>query len=131
MTLEPLLTAPPVIQAHVAAALGAFGLGAVQLLMAKGTSRHRVIGYVWAVLMTVLALTSFWIHTINLIGPFSLIHLLSILTLVMLPRAIYLARKGDIPGHRRAMIALYVLALVGAGAFTLVPGRLMHAVVFG
>lgn len=29
------------------------------------------------------------------------------------------------------MIKLYLLALVGAGIFTLLPGRIMHAVVFG
>ena len=131
MILEPLLAAPAIVQVHVAAALGAFGFGVAQLVMVKGTWRHRVVGYVWSGLMVVLATSSFWIHTIRLIGPFSPIHLLSILTLVMLPRAIYLARKGDIVGHKRAMVMLFVFALLGAGAFTLVPGRLMHAVVFG
>jgi uncharacterized membrane protein len=29
------------------------------------------------------------------------------------------------------MTALYIFALVGAGIFTLLPGRIMHAVVFG
>lgn len=29
------------------------------------------------------------------------------------------------------MIKLYVFALIGAGIFTLLPGRIMHAVVFG
>jgi uncharacterized membrane protein len=33
--------------------------------------------------------------------------------------------------HRRAMISLFLGALVIAGAFTLVPGRIMHQVVFG
>jgi uncharacterized membrane protein len=131
MTLAPLLAAPAIVQLHVAAATGAFALGAAQFILAKGTPRHRICGYVWAASMAVLALSSFWIHTIRQFGPFSLIHLLSILTLVGLPRAIYLARKGDIEGHRRIMITLFVFALVGAGAFTLVPGRLMHEVVFG
>jgi uncharacterized membrane protein len=33
--------------------------------------------------------------------------------------------------HRNSMIQLYVLALLLTGAFTLVPGRTMHAVIFG
>jgi uncharacterized membrane protein len=33
--------------------------------------------------------------------------------------------------HRSAMISLYLFALIGAGVFTLLPGRIMHEVVFG
>ena len=131
MMLVPLFAAPAIIQLHVAAAVGAFGSGALQLALPKGTLRHRACGYVWIGLMVILSVSSFWIHTIRLIGPFSPIHLLSILTLAGLPRAIWLARKGDVTGHRRLMIILFVFALFGAGLFTLVPGRLMHVVVFG
>jgi uncharacterized membrane protein len=131
VTLTPLLTAPIVIQLHVAAAMGALILGVVQLVLPKGTSIHRATGYVWVTLMSVLALSSFWIHTIRIFGPFSPIHLLSILTLVTVPRAILAARRGDIVAHRRMMLSLFVFALIGAGAFTLLPGRLMHEVVFG
>ena len=35
--------------------------------------------------MAVVAVSSFWIHQIRLVGPWSPIHLLSIFTLVMLP----------------------------------------------
>jgi len=33
--------------------------------------------------------------------------------------------------HRRVMIGIFSGALVIAGLFTLLPGRIMHAVVFG
>jgi uncharacterized membrane protein len=33
--------------------------------------------------------------------------------------------------HRSAMVAIFTGALVIAGLFTLAPGRIMHAVVFG
>jgi uncharacterized membrane protein len=33
--------------------------------------------------------------------------------------------------HRRAMLGLFFGALVMAGIFTFMPGRIMHAVVFG
>ena len=37
----------------------------------------------------------------------------------------------DVRRHRIAMISIFAGALVIAGLFTLVPGRIMHAVVFG
>jgi len=131
MNLQPLLGAPIETRLHAFAALGALGLGAAQLISAKGTMPHRIRGYVWSALMLIVAVSSFWIHSLRLIGPFSPIHLLSILTLVTLPRAIYLARRGDVAGHRRIMLMLFWFALVGAGLFTLLPGRIMGAVLLG
>jgi len=131
MTLEPLLRAPVEIQLHAFAALGAFALGIAQLALPKGTPFHRMRGYAWAGLMLLVAISSFWLHSIRLVGPFSPIHLLSILTLAGVPRAVYLARAGDIAGHRRMMLILFWFALVGAGLFTLLPGRIMGAVVLG
>jgi len=131
MNLQPLLGAPIETRLHAFAALGALGLGAAQLMSTKGTMPHRIRGYVWSALMLIVAASSFWIHSLRLIGPFSPIHLLSILTLVTLPRAIYLARRGDVAGHRRIMLMLFWFALVGAGLFTLLPGRIMGAVLLG
>lgn len=131
MTLAPLLAASPVIQVHAYFALAAIGLGGAQLLAAKGTGPHRALGWVWAALMIGVAGTSLFIHTIRVWGPFSPIHLLSLFALATVPLAVALARRGDIPGHRRAMTLLFVFALVITGLFTLWPGRIMHAVVFG
>jgi len=131
MTLAPLLAAPAVIQWHAFAALGAFALGAVQLAAPKGTIPHRLFGWIWATLMLTVVVSSFFIHQIRLWGPWSPIHLLSLFTLIMLPLAVLLARRHEVARHRRAMTGLFVGALVIAGAFTLLPGRIMHAVVFG
>jgi len=131
MTLAPLLAAPAVIQWHAFAALGAFALGAVQLAAPKGTIPHRVFGWVWATLLLVVAVSSFFIHEIRLWGPWSPIHLLSLFTLIMLPLAVLRARRHQVERHRRAMTSLFVGALAIAGAFTLLPGRIMHEVIFG
>jgi uncharacterized membrane protein len=131
MNLAPLLAAPRVIQIHAFAALGAFALGALQLAAPKGTIPHRAIGWIWAGLMLAVVLSSFFIHTIRLWGPFSPIHLLSIFTLAMLPLAVWRARQHDVRKHRRAMMSLFVGALLIAGIFTFLPGRIMHAVLFG
>ena len=131
MSLGPLLSAPPPIPWHAFAALAALALGGAQLALPKGTTRHRVMGYAWAALMLVIAASSLWIQQIRLIGPFSPIHILSIIVLITVPLAVWHARRHRVAKHRRVMISLYVFALIGAGVFTLLPGRIMHAVVFG
>jgi uncharacterized membrane protein len=128
MSLQPLLAALPPIPWHAFAAFAALAIGATQLVLPKGTPRHRIAGYVWAALMLVIAVLSFWIHQIRLIGPFSPIHLLSILVLVTVPLAVWHAHNHRVA---KVMISLYVFALVGAGIFTLLPSRVMHDVVFG
>ena len=131
MSLAPLLDAAPAIPVHAFAAMAAFALGVVQLAAPKGTLPHRTIGWIWAILMLAVAASSFWIHQIKLWGDFSPIHLLSIFTLVMLPLGVWYAHRHRVPDHRRVMIGLFAGALVVAGLFTLLPGRIMHAVIFG
>jgi uncharacterized membrane protein len=131
MSLQPLFNAAPAIQVHAFAAMAAFALGIVQLVAPKGTLPHRTVGYVWVALMAVVAGTSFWIHDIRMWGPWSAIHLLSIFTLVMLPVAVLHARRHHVIPHRNAMISMFVCALLIAGLFTFLPGRIMHAVAFG
>jgi uncharacterized membrane protein len=131
LSLAPLLDAAPAIPLHAFAAMGAFAIGLVQFAAPKGTLPHRTLGWIWVALMVLVAISSFWIHQIRLVGPFSLIHLLSIFTLVMLPLAAWKAHSHQVGAHRRIMISIFLGALVIAGLFTLVPGRLMHKVVFG
>jgi len=131
MSLAPLLNAAPAIQLHAVAAIGAFALGLVQLAAPKGTLPHRTVGWIWVALMAIVCVTAFWIHELRLWGPWSPIHLLAIFTLVMLPLAVLHARRHDVARHRKAMIAIFSGALLVAGLFTFVPGRVMYAVVFG
>ncbi|MGX9143713.1 DUF2306 domain-containing protein [Mesorhizobium sp. 128a] len=131
MSLGPLLSAPPPIPWHAFAALAALAIGGAQLALPKGTTRHRVFGYAWAALMLVIAASSFWIQQIRLVGSFSPIHILSILVLITVPLAVWHAHRHRVAKHRKVMISLYVFALIGAGVFTLLPGRIMHAAVFG
>ena len=131
MTLAPLLTASPAIQLHAFAAMTAFALGIVQLSAPKGTIPHRALGWIWVVLMLAVSVSAFWIHQIRLWGPWSPIHLLAIFTLIMVPIAVLHARRHRVLQHRITMISIFFGALVIAGAFTLFPGRIMHAVVFG
>jgi uncharacterized membrane protein len=130
MSLSPLLDAAPAIPLHAFAAMAAFALGLVQFAAPKGTLPHRTIGWIWVALMALVAISTFWIHQLRLLGPFSPIHLLSIFVLVMLPLAVWRAHTHQVTAHRRAMIGMFLGALVIAGLFTLLPGRIMHTVVF-
>lgn len=131
MTLQPILQAPVLIQLHIYAALAAFVLGAMILFCRKGTPRHRLGGKIWVALMAIVAVSSFGIHEIRLWGRWSPIHILSIVTLVSLLAGVLCVRRRNIAGHRITMQATYIGALLIAGLFTFLPGRLMHAVVFG
>jgi uncharacterized membrane protein len=131
VSLAPLLNAVPQIPLHAFAAMAAFLLGVAQLAAPKGTLPHRTLGWIWVGLMISVAVSSFWIHEIRLVGPWSPIHLLSIFTLVTVPLGVWKAHRHEVADHRRIMILIFSGALVIAGLFTLLPGRIMHAVLFG
>jgi uncharacterized membrane protein len=131
MTLAPLLAASPAIQLHAFAAMAAFALGIVQFSAPKGTIPHRAIGWIWVLLMLAVAISAFWIHQIRLWGPWSPIHLLAIFVLITVPIAVLHARRHAVSRHRWGMISIFAGALVIAGLFTFVPGRIMHAVALG
>jgi uncharacterized membrane protein len=63
------LNAAPAIPFHAFAATTAFVPDVVQFAAPKGTLPHRTIGWIWAGRMTAVAVSSFWIHRITLIGP--------------------------------------------------------------
>jgi uncharacterized membrane protein len=133
LSMSALTQAPPAIQLHAISAMAAFALGTYLLNGRKGVRVHRVLGWAWAALMLVVAVSSLWISGTSprLIGPFGPIHLLTVMVLVLLPTALYFARRHRVTGHAKTMRGLYWGALVIAGGFTLLPGRIMHAVVFG
>jgi len=131
MTLAPLLDAAPAIKLHAFAAMAAFLLGIVQFAAPKGTLPHRTIGWIWVALMLAVSISAFFIHQLRLWGQWSPIHLLAIFTLVMLPLGVMAAHRHKVEQHRRTMIGIFVGALLIAGIFTFVPGRIMYAVAFG
>jgi uncharacterized membrane protein len=148
MTITPLFQAPALVQFHAFLAGAAVLLGTGQIFAPKGTIPHRTVGWVWTALMGLMIITAFMNHNILSFGPFSpkiccrdwscglgsfkcgSIHILSIFVLLTLPVAILHARLQNMVRHREAMIILMAIMALG-GAFTLLPTRVMHAVVFG
>ena len=131
MTFDPLLGAPAPIPLHGLLALCAIVLGAVQFALPKGRRLHRVLGWIRVLIMAGIALSAIPINEIRLWGRWSPIHLLIPVTLASLVFAIRAARRRNIKAHRQTMIQLYLLALIVTGLFTLMPGRVMHQIVFG
>ena len=80
--------------------------------------------------MASVSITAFFIHEIKLWGAWSPIHLLAVFTLIMLPLAVWHARRHSVQRHRFTMTGIFIGALVVAGLFTLLPGRIMHALAF-
>ena len=85
MTKE--LTLPMAI--HLSAVAPAVALGVAQLFMQKGTRMHKLMGWLWVSAMAVVAVSSFWIFEIRNGGGFSVIHLLSVWTVIAMSAAIW------------------------------------------
>ena len=128
MNLDALFTASQPIPFHTLSAVGAIGLGAAQLVMRKGGNVHRLLGRLWSVLMALVAMSSFFIHEINLWGRYSPIHLLSMWTLVSIGLTVCFARSGNIKRHRQSATVFYWLALILTGFFALPSGQIMYEV---
>ena len=130
MTLTPLLIAPFAVQLHVMAAICAIVLGPMVLWRRSRDRWHKGLGYAWVIAMAVTALSSFAISHDPMLGPFSLIHALSVFTLLGLWKGINAARQRRIKAHQQEMRGLYFWAMGVAGLFTFLPGRRMNIVFF-
>ena len=91
----------PFIIIHLVAALLALFLGAIVLSRRKGTTSHRLLGWVWVVLMVIICLSSFFIQTIYPFGWFNFIHLLSVFK-----NEEALAFYQEHPEHKKAAVYL-------------------------
>lgn len=123
-----LFAAGPLIVLHVATVLGAFVVGVVLLVGAKGRRLHRILGWTWIALMLTTAVTTLFIQSD---GGFSAVHTFSVITLIEAPLGVVLARLHWGRAHGLTMASLFFGALVIAGAVAFMPPRLMHGVVFG
>jgi uncharacterized membrane protein len=130
MTLTPLLSAAPAIQLHVICALLALLIGPIALFRRRRDRWHRLAGRTWVVAMLGAAGTALFISEAPMLGPFSLIHIFSVLTFVGVWQGVRAIRRGDVAGHQRAMRGLYAQAMILPGVFTFLPGRRMSLTLF-
>lgn len=137
------MTLTPLIAIHLSAALGALVVGPLALWARRGyatktstTQRpglHRSAGQAWVVLILITAITAMFIRDFRLpnIAGYTPIHLLVPVTFGTLVWAFRALWRGNVQGHRVAMVTLYVGTCLLAGAFTLLPNRLLGRLVWG
>jgi uncharacterized membrane protein len=136
MTIEPLIHAPLVVQAHVVTVVPAFVLGVWLLLFSrKGSRWHPALGVMFLALMVTTALISLFIHRRmpeSAALGMSSTHLFVPFVLFATWRAINGALKGNIKQHQRWVMGLFFGALVinGVNNIFFLPG-ITHNVFFG
>lgn len=128
MALFRSLTLP--IKLHLLAALGAVVLGAALMWVRKGRTFHRVAGWVWVSLVSLVAGSSIFITALNP-GHWSLLHLFTGWTLIVLPVAVFAAKRHDLQKHRRTMTGLFYGGFVFNGFIAMIPGRTIWHLFFG
>ena len=119
---------------HLITVVPCFFIGAMLLLIRKGTNIHKGFGRVYMVLMLITAIVTLFMPAEvgpRLFNHFGWIHSFSFLTLYTVPTAYTAIRKGNVRSHKRKMILLYIGAIIIAGGFTFSPGRYLHQVFFG
>lgn len=137
MNFNPLLDAALAIQIHVATVVPAFFLGAWQIVFSiKGSPLHRQLGSVYVGLMIVTAISALFIRASSLPGMpsfhgFTPIHLFVPVVLINVGLTLFALRSRRFKLHRATMMGLFISGIGIAGALAFMPGRVMHAVVFG
>ncbi|MFT6657015.1 DUF2306 domain-containing protein [Maritalea sp.] len=118
------------VQIHLVCAASSLVLGLYMLLSTKGSTHHRMIGWVWVVLMLGTATSAAFIHQLRMIWIFSPIHIFVPVTFIGLFEGIRHARAGRVAAHRASMRSMYWGALGIPFAFALMPERVL-AYMFG
>ena len=132
-----------IIYVHAFFALAAIPVGLYIFFKKKGTKQHRFIGRVWVSFLFIVSFTALFITspmTDSVFNPrfYSWIHLLIPFTagnLIYSVSSIRKFKKTKLEKHKnahiRSMVGVYFGALLVAGAFTLMPGRMFHEIIFG
>ena len=132
-----------IIYVHAFFALAAVPVGLYIFFKKKGTKQHRFIGRVYVSFLLIVSFTALFITspmTDTVLNPrfYSWIHLLIPFTVGNLIYSIWSIRqfkKTKLGKHKNAhiysMAGVYFGALLVAGAFTLMPGRMFHEIIFG
>ena len=127
----------PVIAVHMTAALLAVAIGPVALWARRGRAQHprlhRAFGYAWVTLMLIAAVSAVFIRDRSMpnIAGFTPIHILVPVVLSSLVGAFWMLARRNIRGHQLVMRNLYIGACLVAGAFTLLPDRLLGRALWG
>jgi uncharacterized membrane protein len=121
---------PLVIKIHLLAALAALALGAVLMARRKGRAFHRVAGWVWVALVSTVAGASIFMTSLNH-GHWSILHLFTGWTLIVLPLAVMWAKRHEVARHRRTMMGLFYGGFAVNLFIAFIPGRTLWMMFMG
>lgn len=120
-------------QVHIIAAIIAVTIGVIQAARRKQGVGHRWLGWFWVGAMATVALSSFFLQSMN--GGFSFLHGLSVYVLVMLTMGVLRARQGRFAEHGLFMIntwgGLVTAGWLAAARHGLDVPVAVHAVIIG
>lgn len=120
----------PAIKIHLLAAVAALLLGALLMTVRKGHKFHRTAGWVWVGLVSLVAGSSLFITSLNH-GRWSLLHLFTGWTLIILPLAVIWAKRHEVARHRRAMLGLFYGGFAINLLIAFIPGRALWQIMLG
>ncbi len=115
---------PTNVWLHLATIGAALSLTPIMLLRKRGDRLHRTLGWIWVSGMFLTAALSLDIRLVNR-GSFSIIHILSVWTIIQVPLIVWHAKNHRVEKHRRSVRGMVLGALLIAGFFTFPFGRLM------
>ena len=118
------------IKIHLVAALSALALGAVLMAVRKGRTFHRIAGWTWVSLVSVTAGATLFITSLNH-GSWSLLHLFTGWTLIVLPLGVMWARRRNVARHRRTMMGLFYGGFAINLLIAFIPGRALWQMFLG
>jgi uncharacterized membrane protein len=134
LSLAPLLTAPLLVQAHVALGLLALLVGAVRVAFPHQESADRALGWSFLALLGGTAASAVLLarpaQTPSLFGV-TLGHAFVVATLLGLLAAVATSGSKHRLRWRNIVTALFAGVLVMAGLFEVTPGRVMNLVLAG
>jgi uncharacterized membrane protein len=125
--LSAFASASPATRFHTVAILTLVATGWGMIALPKGDRRHKALGWIWVVGMGVMGVSSLAVpHGDSWVAA----YLGGGSALVLLAYGVFSVKVRKLRNHGRTM-AMLMIALVLMTLLSLLPGRLMHAVVFG
>lgn len=118
------------VRIHLLSAVAALVLGAVLMAVRKGRTFHRLAGWTWVSLVSVTAGATLFIKSLNH-GSWSLLHIFTAWTLMILPLAVLAARRHNVVRHRRHMMGLFYGGFAINLFIAFMPGRALWVMFFG
>ena len=115
---------------HFLAALGALLLGIVVLKQPKGTTRHRVLGSIWVLLMMIINTSAFTMYDIA--GRPNLFHFFAVVSFVTVAFGYVSIRRYALTGDARYLVnhRIYMtwgyFGLASAGAWQVIMRMLVE-----